>query len=124
MLSCESAYKAFAVGKMDIPRLEAKAVPYKTITASINYTFFELGYVSATDDQKKSIRRFLEGRDVFISLPTGEGKFLCYATLPYVFDYLKCYLTPSTWSPSTAVVISPLTSLMKDQVTKFVNRDL
>ena len=114
----------FVLSEMDVPRLEAKAVPYETITASINYAFLELGYASTTDDQEESIKRFLEGRDVFISLPTGEGKSLCYTTLPYVFDYLKRYLTPATWLSSIAVVISPLISLMKDQVTKFANRGL
>ena len=62
--------EVFVLGEMDVPRLEAEAVPYETIAASINYAFLELGYVSATDDQEESIKRFLEDRDVFISLPT------------------------------------------------------
>ena len=41
--------------------LETKAIPYETITASINYVLLELENTSATDDQEISIKGFLEG---------------------------------------------------------------
>ena len=41
-----------------------------------------LGYSSVRDKQLLAIRTFMEGNDVFISLPTGSGKSLCYAVLP------------------------------------------
>lgn len=115
-------------GIMDIPRLET-VLPSEHISRAIHYAFTELGYSAATKDQERAIREFLQGRDVFVSLPTGEGKSLCFAALPYVFDCLKCHLASScqqsvTKRSSIAVVVSPLTSLMKDQVAKFSERGL
>ena len=49
---------------------------------------------------------------MFVCLPTGSGKSLCYCLLPKVFDKLK---PPCTHS-SIVAVVSPLISLMKDQV--------
>ena len=62
--------------------------------------------------QKEAIIQFMEKqRDVFINLPTGFGKSLIYQALPLVFDAMR-------GEGHIAVVISPLVSLMKDQVQK------
>ncbi|XP_022780469.1 Bloom syndrome protein homolog [Stylophora pistillata] len=53
-------------------------------------------------------------RDVFINLPTGFGKSLIYQALPLVFDAMHR-------EGHIVVVISPLVSLMKDQVQKLKN---
>ena len=50
-----------------------------------------------------------------MSLPTGSGKSLCYAVLPAVFDILH----HSDSSAAMVIVVSPLISLMKDQVAAF-----
>ena len=55
----------------------------------------------------------MQGRDVFVSLPTGFGKSLCYAVLPLVFDCLR------RKEGSIALCISPLTALMMEQRSKF-----
>jgi len=52
---------------------------------------------------------FVKGRDVFVFLPTGSGKSLCYSCLPRVFDCLK-----GTESKSVVVVVTPLLALMED----------
>lgn len=102
---------------MDIPRLEM-VLPSEHVCQAIRYTFAELGYSAATRDQDSAIREFLQGRDVFVSLPTGEDKSLCFAALPYVFDYLKCHLASSceqsVTKRSSIAVVSLLTLLMKD----------
>ena len=69
-----------------------------------------MGYSSLREKQKAAILGFIRGGDVFISLPTGSGKSLCYSILPFAFDTLK------KKSGSIVLVISPLISLMKDQI--------
>ena len=49
----------------------------------------QLGYAAIRPDQNRAIKSYMEGRDVFISLPTGTGKSLCFSVLPYAFDYLS-----------------------------------
>ena len=49
--------------------------------------------------------------DVFVSLPTGFGKSLCYILLPRVFDLLR-----GVEKKSIVAVISPLIALMEDQL--------
>ena len=72
-----------------------------------------LGYCSLKPEQELAILSFMEGNDVFVSLPTGFGKSLCYsaASLPYAFDQLR-----TTARQSIVIVVSPLIALMRDQV--------
>ena len=71
---------------------------------------------------------FVQGRDIFISLPTGSGKSVCYALLPLVFDYIRKYKECATaghaQSHTTVVCITPLTSLILDQVQSFTKKGL
>ena len=61
------------------------------------------GYSSWRDGQAEIIAAALAGRDCFVLLPTGGGKSLCYQL-------------PALQLPKVTVVVSPLMSLMKDQV--------
>ena len=51
-------------------------------------------------------------------LLTGAGKSLCYIVLPLMFDFLR----QSTSMHSIVDIVSPLKSLMDDQVAKFSGR--
>ena len=51
------------------------------------------------------VEHFLRGNDVFVSLPTGSGKSLCYCLLPKAFDLLRD--SNSVTKQSIAVVVSP-----------------
>ena len=87
----------------------------------IDNTAALLGYTRLKGEQKMALRAFISGKDVFISLPTGYGKSLCYALIPVIFD-MKLGLAES---PSSIVmVVSPLIALMKDQCTSFARKGI
>ena len=86
------------------------------ISAAISTASRKLGFLQLKPEQKSVVETFLNGRDVFVSLPTGSGKSLCYALLPAVFDSLR------TSERSIVIVVSPLTALMKDQVQSLERR--
>lgn len=66
--------------------------------------------ISLKDEQKACIKSVYEGKDVFVWLPTGFGKSICYEVLPFVLgDKLG-------QTDSLVIVVSPLVSLMVDQV--------
>ena len=70
-----------------------------------------LGISTLKSQQSEAIFQFLHGRDVFVALPTGYGKSLCYMALPWIFDRLR-----GVTNQSVVLVVSPLVALMADQV--------
>ena len=62
---------------------------------------------------------------MFVSLPTGFGKTLCFGVLPWTFDHLRGSreANPAT-QRSIVLVVSPLVALMDDQLSFFVERGL
>ena len=102
----------------DIPRLNAKSVVVDLVNNAIEDACLNLGYAAATSYQEKAIKEFTQGKNVFVSLPTGEGKSLCFAALLGVFDFLKFALSSRNHlpeSPSICVVVSALIALMKNR---------
>ena len=61
------------------------------------------GFDKFKGDQEAIIRNVLEGRNTFVLMPTGGGKSLCYQLPSLIMD-------------GTAIVVSPLIALMKNQV--------
>ena len=85
-----------------------------------------IGVTKLKDEQKDALVAFASGRDVFVSLPTGYGKSLCYSCLPGVFARLRnsdCSCASSSEFP-IVVIVSPLVSIMKDQTRDFNQRGL
>jgi ATP-dependent DNA helicase RecQ len=78
-------------------------------TASLHEALHKyFGFDSFKGDQEAIITNLLAGNDTFVIMPTGGGKSMCYQL-------------PALMSEGTAIIISPLIALMKNQVDAIRN---
>uniref|UniRef100_A0A6G1SNA2 DNA 3'-5' helicase n=1 Tax=Aceria tosichella TaxID=561515 RepID=A0A6G1SNA2_9ACAR len=70
----------------------------------------ELKYTSFRPNQQETIKRILFGRSTLFISPTGSGKSLCYQLPALIYARYRKYIT---------IVVSPLISLMEDQMANF-----
>src|SRR4051794_16023318 len=71
---------------------------------STAYLQEHFGFAAFRPGQEQAVRAALGDRDALVVMPTGAGKSLCYQL-------------PALMRPDLTVVVSPLVSLMQDQVS-------
>ena len=82
-----------------------KTVPHHDLTKSLKKFF---GFDAFKGFQEDIILNVLEGKNTFVIMPTGGGKSMCYQL-------------PALMSEGTAIIVSPLIALMKNQVDAIRN---
>ena len=89
-------------------------------TSSLTYALscLKCGDMKLKKKQLEAMKAIYDGNDVFLWLPTGYGKSICYQAIPFLYDYKLKRATLPPPMRSVCVVISPLVALMTDQVTK------
>ena len=99
--------------------MAAASLSYKVFEKAVKcaMTKVKIGQISSlTEPQSRSLFNFLRGNDTFVSLPTGHGKSLIYQICPAVARELASIENQFPSEP-VVVVISPLISLIADQIS-------
>ena len=82
-----------------------------TLDAARELLRARFGFPDFRPGQERAVTSVLSGRDTLVVLPTGGGKSICYQV-------------PAMMLPGITIVVSPLISLMKDQVDALTARDI
>ena len=91
--------------------MTAAAAPRPTLDAARAALRARFGFHDFRPGQERAVSSVLAGRDTLVVLPTGGGKSVCYQV-------------PALLLPGLTVVVSPLISLMKDQVDALTARGI
>ena len=87
------------------------------IENSTTKTTQDMGYATMKPKQVQVVSGMLRGHDVFGILPVDFSKSLCFACLPSVYDQLF-----ASNNPSIVVIVTPLTTVMKDQASVILSK--
>ena len=111
----QEIYSSFFTEDGKLPRELTKAKkqdkPEKKEYDYISFLSKYFGYSSFREGQETIVKALLDGRDAVAIMPTGGGKSICYQLPALMLDGL-------------AIVISPLVSLMKDQVMQLTENGI
>jgi ATP-dependent DNA helicase RecQ len=91
--------------------MSTAAAPRPTLDAARATLRARFGFPDFRPGQERAVESVLAGRDTLVVLPTGGGKSVCYQV-------------PALLLPGLTVVVSPLISLMKDQVDALTARGI
>ena len=86
-------------------------IPRPTLDEASAILRARFGFPAFRPGQERAVSSVLAGRDTLVVLPTGGGKSICYQV-------------PAMALPGLTVVVSPLISLMKDQVDALTARGI
>jgi len=98
---------------MELSRVSIVLKKTEKMVVKENYSLHDLlkkifGFEHFKGNQEAIIQNVLDGKDTFVIMPTGGGKSMCYQL-------------PAIISEGTAIIISPLIALMKNQVDNIRN---
>src|SRR5215212_977378 len=96
---------------LTMTRVEAVRSPHGNAQTLLQRLIKRFGISRLRPGQAEVIESVLAQRDTLAIMPTGAGKSLCYQL-------------PALYMPGTTIVVSPLISLMKDQVDKLEERGI
>ena len=91
--------------------------PFSDCVSHALYTL-KMPHLSLKKEQISSMEAIYNRRDVFMWLPTGYGKSICYQALPFIMNYKHGQ------EYSLVIVVSPLIALMIDQVTSLRRKNI
>ena len=113
-----SSLAAVAMNVNDYVRKDVKASP-SLLESAISSAAADVGYATLKDEQKTAVAAALRGQNVFVNVPTGFGKSAIYQVLPMCAKrVLEGQESPAKQLNPFVLVVSPLVSLMQDQVDK------
>ena len=100
------------------------AIKKSDFSAALSYALSSVQqeHLTLKDKQVEAVELLYQGHDVFLWVPTGYGKSICYQVLPFLFDYKLGRTGCPPCERSVVLVISPLVSLMVDQVNSLQSR--
>lgn len=87
--------------------------------SAFSYAAEKLAIGRLNGKQREAVRGFLDEKDVFVCLPTGFGKSVCFQSLPFIFDYIKSQ-PGEVIDKYIALVIEPTAAIMRDHVSKLL----
>ena len=93
-----------------------------SVREAVNFGLKKLGLNDITENQRKVVEAYVSGRDVLMIVPTGSGKNLTFHIVLFVLDFFKHGETDIV--ETVGLVIFPLVSLMKDQVSSLCEKEV
>ena len=93
---------------------------------AMSYAAEKLGIESLNKHQRLAVRTIVD-QDVFVCLPTGYGKSICFQSVTFIFDYLDREVDADTAMPGItdrhiAVIVEPTAVLMRDHVESLISK--
>ena len=95
------------------------------LDSALQYASCVAGYDELRPFQTDILKAFAAGRDCFLCVPTGSGKSVVFELAPYVSHFVRTQGRPdSSRIDTTALVVSPLVSLMRTQCAELQEKGI